>query len=98
MLIGVIFWNRLPDVMATHFGANNEANGYSSKPFAVFVLPLFLLVIHWLCAFVTARDPRKQNISPKMYTLVLWIAPIISLIIAAIEYPVNLGYQMDIAF
>ena len=98
MLNGVILWSRQPDVMATHFGANNEVNGYSGKAFAVFGLPVFLLAVHWLCAFVTARDPRKKNISPKMYTLVLWIAPIISLIVAAIVYPVNLGYQMDITF
>ena len=43
ILIGVFFWNRLPDVMATHFGANNEANGFTSKAFAVFGLPLILL-------------------------------------------------------
>ena len=24
ILIGVFLWNRLPDVMATHFGINNE--------------------------------------------------------------------------
>lgn len=98
ILIGVIYWNRLPDVMATHFGTNNEANGFSSKAFAVFGIPVFLLAMLWLGAFVTARDPRKQNISPKMFTLVLWIVPVISLIVAAIQYPVNLGYQMDITF
>ncbi|MBQ1477535.1 MAG: SdpI family protein [Erysipelotrichaceae bacterium] len=98
VLIGVIYWNRLPDVMATHFGTNNEANGFSSKAFAVFGIPAFLLAVLWLGAFVTARDPRKQNISPKMFTLVLWIVPVISLIVAAIQYPVNLGYQMNITF
>ena len=36
VLIGIICWDRLPDVMATHFGMNNEANGFSSKVFAVF--------------------------------------------------------------
>ena len=75
VLIGVIFWNRLPDVMATHFGMNNAANGFSNKAVAVFGLPVFLLVVHWLCAFATACDPKKQNISSKMYRLVLWIAP-----------------------
>ena len=43
VLIGVIFWNRLPDVMATHFGMNNAANGFSNKAMAVFGLPAFLL-------------------------------------------------------
>ena len=98
VLIGIICWNRLPDVMATHFGTNNEANGFSNKVFAVFGLPLVLLAVLWVGAFVTAHDPKRQNISPKMFSLMLWIAPAISLVVAATVYPVNLGYVLDIAF
>ena len=98
ILIGVYFWNRLPDVMATHFGTDNQANGFSSKAVAVFGIPLLCLAILWGGAAVTANDPRKQNISPKMFTLALWIAPIVSLVGAAAIYPVNLGYAVDISF
>ena len=98
VLIGVIYWNRLPDVMATHFGTNNEANGFSSKAFAVFGLPAVLLAVLWLGAFVTSNDPKRQNISPKMFSLGLWIAPVVSLVAAATIYPVNLGYELDISF
>ena len=97
-LIGILCWDRLPDVMATHFGINNEADGFSSKAFAVFGLPAVLLAILWLVAFVTSNDPKRQNISPKMFTLGLWIAPVLSLVIAATMYPVNLGYAVDIPF
>jgi uncharacterized membrane protein len=96
IFVGVYFWNRLPDVMATHFGVDNTANGFSSKPFAVFGLPLFCLAIEWVAAFVTSHDPRRKNISPKMFTLVLWIVPIISMFCAVIMYPANLGYELDI--
>ena len=98
VLIGIICWNRLPEVMATHFGFNNEANGFSSKAFAVFGLPMVLLAVLWVGAFVTANDPKRQNISPKMFSLMLWIAPVISLVAATTIYPVNLGYELDIAF
>ena len=98
VLIGIICWNRLPDVMATHFGMNNEVTGFSSKAFAVFGLPLILLAVLWVGAFVTAHDPKRQNISPKMFSLMLWIAPVISLVAATTIYPVNLGYELDIAF
>ena len=98
ILIGVFFWNRLPDVMATHFGANNEANGFTSKAFAVFGLPLILLAAEWFGALATSHDPKKQNISPKMFAFVLWIVPVVSLIGAATIYPYNLGYQIDITF
>lgn len=98
ILVGVFFWNRLPDVMATHFGTNNEANGFTSKAFAVFGLPLILLAVEWFGALVTSHDPKKQNISPKMFAFVLWIIPVVSLLGAATIYPYNLGYQMDITF
>ena len=98
VLIGIICWNRLPDVMATHFGMNNEANGFSSKAFAVFGIPAILLAVLWLGAFVTSNDPKRQNISPKMFSLTVWIAPVTSLVVAAILYPVNLGYELDITF
>ena len=98
VLIGIICWNRLPDVMATHFGMNNEANGFSSKAFAVFGIPAILLAVLWFGAFVTSHDPKRQNISPKMFSLVVWIAPVTSLVVAAILYPVNLGYALDITY
>lgn len=98
ILAGVFLWNRLPDVMATHFGPEGEANGFSSKAFAVFGMPLFCLAMLWVAAFVTANDPRKQNIGPKMFGLVLWIVPIVSVVAAVMVYPFNLGYNVNVPF
>ncbi|MBO5565393.1 MAG: SdpI family protein [Lachnospiraceae bacterium] len=98
ILIGILYWDRLPDSMATHFGMDNQANGYSGKVFAIFGLPLLLLVAQWFCAFLTANDPRRKNISSKMFTLVLWIIPVVSLLSAATMYPYNLGMRPDITF
>lgn len=98
ILIGIFFWNRLPDEMATHFGRGNEADGFSSKAFAVIGLPLMLLAIEWIGAVVTAHDPKKQNISPKMFSIILWIVPVVSLAGAAMTYSYNLGYQTDASF
>ncbi len=97
VLVGLFFWDRLPDQMATHFGAGYRPDGYSSKAFAVFGLPLFLLAMHWFAAFVTTRDPKRQNISPKLFALVLWIVPAVSLICAAAIYAYNLGYEADLS-
>jgi len=79
IVVGLLMWNQLPAEMATHFGENGEPNGWSSKEFAVFGLPLFLLAVHWFCAFFTGVDPKKENISNKMMTLVLWICPVFSI-------------------
>ena len=41
IVIGLLLWNKLPDVMATHWGVNNQADGFSSKTFAVFQRSIF---------------------------------------------------------
>lgn len=98
ILIGIFLWNRLPDTMVTHIGNDNVANGFSSKAAAVFGLPLFCLAIHWLGIFITTHDPKKQNIDPKMFRIVIWAVPVISMFVAATMYPYNLGYDVNAAF
>ena len=97
ILMGVALWEQLPDQIATHFDVNGVADGWSSKPFAVFCLPFFLLVVHLLCTFGTAADPRKQNISGKMLRLVLWVCPVISVITNGSVYLIALGKDIDIS-
>ena len=41
--IGLFLWNKLPEQVATHWDFNGVPNGWSSKEFAVFGLPLFLI-------------------------------------------------------
>ena len=92
ILAGVILWNQLPDPMPTHWNAAGEVDGWSSKPFAIFGLPLILVAVQWLCMLGTAADPKKNNHSEKIMHLVLWIIPIISVVLFTITYLTALGY------
>ena len=94
ILAGIILWNQLPAQMPTHWNAAGEVDGWSSKPFAVFGLPLIILAAQWLCVVGTSADPKKQNHSEKVLHLVLWIIPVISVVMGAVTYSVALG--MDI--
>ena len=40
VLAGVILWNQLPEQIPSHWNAVGEVDGWSSKPFAVFGMPL----------------------------------------------------------
>lgn len=95
MVVGLILWSRLPDSIPTHFGIGGEADGWSSKAFAVFGMPAFLLGIHLVCAFVTRHDPRGKNISDLMWTLVLWICPAIGLYVTVLTYGTALGLELN---
>lgn len=96
ILAGLILWDKLPDQIATHFNANGAADGFSSKAFSVFGLPVFLAVLHWVCTVATSADPKKKNHSDKMLTLVLWICPLISLLCSALIYTYSMGINVDI--
>lgn len=52
VLLGCFFWSQLPKTIATHFDLSGQANGFSSRLFAVFGLPFFLLLLHWFCLFL----------------------------------------------
>ncbi len=97
ILIGLVLWQRLPDEIPTHFGADGKADDYSSKEFAVFGLPAFLLAIHWLCILGTSADPKKQNIPGKMLGIVLWICPVISMVVCSGCYAYAMGVDINIS-
>lgn len=96
VLVGLICWNQLPDKMATHFGSNNEPNGWSSKEFTVFGLPCMMVLLQIFCFFVTINDPKKRNISEKFFTVILWVVPVASLIVSLATYGYALGVSIDI--
>lgn len=102
LFAGLLLWNQLPNTIATHFGADNTADGWSSKPFTVFAIPLFLLAIHLVCLFATFHDPKKENIGRKLLSILFWMVPTISCITSfviygiALELPLNPGMIVNL--
>ena len=94
VLAGVILWNQLPEQMPTHWNAAGEIDGWSSKPFAVFGLPLLMLAIHWVCVLGTSADPKKDNHAGKVLHLVLWIVPVLSVVLHTVTYAAALGKEV----
>ena len=97
LFVGLILWNRLPDTVATHWDFNGEANGWSSKAFAVLGLPCLLTVIHLFTVGVTLNDPKKKNIHRKMLTLVFWIIPVVSLIVNGMVFLTALQIEVNVS-
>ena len=92
ILAGIFLWNQLPDPMPSHWNASGEIDGWSSKPFTIFGLPLILLAAQWLCVLGTAADPKKNNHPEKILHLVLWIIPVLSVAMHTFVYLIALGH------
>ena len=94
---GVILWDRLPDRIATHFGFNNEPDGWTGKGFTVFGMPLVLLFLHVVALAVSsAENGQMRNLHGKAKYLFWWIVPAVSLLMSAICYGYALGMAMNI--
>jgi uncharacterized membrane protein len=96
VLVGLLLWNQLPEEMATHWGVNNEPDGWSSRGMAVFGLPAFLLAIHWAGMLITNADPKSKDMNPKAMGMIYWICPVISLVCCGMVYANALGVKLDI--
>ncbi|MFO7586250.1 MAG: DUF1648 domain-containing protein [Anaerolineales bacterium] len=59
---GMILWNQLPDPMPSHWNAAGEVDGYTSKFWGIWLMPLITLGIALLLAGVPYIDPLKANI------------------------------------
>ena len=96
ILVGVILWNQLPEQIPSHWGLNGEVDGWSSKPFAVFGMPLMMLAFQWICALGTGADPKKANHPEKVLHLVLWIIPVLNTVLSVLTYAAALGKEVRV--
>ena len=96
ILAGIILWNQLPEQIPSHWNASGEVDGWSSKPFAVFGMPLILLAFQWLCVIATGADPKKQNHGSKILSLVFWIIPVMNVLLSTLTYCAAMGKQVRV--
>lgn len=96
IVIGLIFWEQLPAEIATHWGTDNQPNGWSSKSMAVFGIPSIIAALHIFCLIMTFADPKKNNIGKKAIGIVYWILPATSLLVMGSTYVYALGMKINI--
>ena len=96
MLAGIILWKQLPEQIPMHWNIAGEVDGWGSKAFAVFGMPMILLAVQWLGTIVMAADPKRAGHSGKMLQLFFWLIPLLSLIVNALTYTTALGVKIPI--
>lgn len=97
IIAGLLLWDQLPERMATHFTSDGTANGWSHRGFVVFGLPIMLVMLQVLCMGVTLADPKKRNINDRLFNLILWLMPVISVVAHLHIYAFSLGYQTNVS-
>ena len=73
--LGLLLWDKFPETMTVHWSITGQADGFASVPFAVFVPPLLLLAVHWICILATSLDKGNKNRNQKLQKIVLGNSP-----------------------
>jgi len=61
--LGIYFYPQMPDKMASHWNIKGEADGYMSKFWGLFLMPIILLGLFLLFILIPKIDPLKENIA-----------------------------------
>lgn len=96
-LIGLYFYSQLPSTLATHWGINGEANGFSSKIFGLFFIPILSILMLALFSVLPKTDPYRKNFNQFSQYYENFILIVISFLfyihIATLIW--NLGYRFN---
>ena len=93
-LAGLLLWNRLPEQMASHWNINDQVDGYISRFWGVFMLPLISLGMFLLFLVIPNIDPLKANIAQfrEAFNLFITLITGFMLYLYALTLLWNLGY------
>lgn len=96
IIFGLIFYNSLPENIAIHWGIDNNANGYFSKPAFVFGMPIIMVALQVFLSIVSDLSDKNPEANKKAVTVYKWIIPIITIVMYIVTIAIALGNDLDI--
>ncbi|MBR5292966.1 MAG: SdpI family protein [Clostridia bacterium] len=102
MILGAVLYDRLPDVVATHWGFNGQPDGWSAKWMACFGIPGFMAAMNLIISvamdisMATESGDKLNGTSKVVVNISRWIVPVLSIIIVPMMLFYELGYEMNV--
>jgi uncharacterized membrane protein len=97
LIAGLILYAQLPDPMPSHWNAAGEVDGYMSKFWGIFLMPIITVALVPLFLVIPHIDPLKANIA-KFRGVFNWFVVIFvvyMLFVYALTLAAALGFQFN---
>lgn len=62
-VVALVFYPRMPEIMVSHWGIYGQPDGFSSRGFGLFFMPILFLFMYLLFLILPKTDPYKKNFS-----------------------------------
>ncbi len=95
--IGIYFYPQLPDKLASHWNAEGLVDGYMTKFWALFLMPMIALAGFLLFIALPKLDPLKENIEKfrKQYDTFIVMFTLFLLYLYILTLLFNLGFYFN---
>jgi len=100
LVVGLILYAQLPDPMPSHWNAAGEIDGYMSKFWGVFLMPIITIALVPLFLVIPHIDPLKANIA-KFRGVFNWFIVafvVYMLFVYGLTMAAALGYQFNMTY
>lgn len=96
IILGILFYNQLPEQVAIHFDIENNPNSYISKVVFIFGIPILMTLFQIFACIVNDLQDKNKEANKKATTIFKWIIPIITITMYCITISFALGNSLDI--
>ena len=95
---GIVFYDKLPNPVPTHFDNNGHPNGYTSKPMGAFILPIILAPVGLLLSVLPAISPRGYGMQSfgRVFEIISVSVLGIVFILGLIAFFEGLGWRLSV--
>lgn len=96
IILGVAFYNELPEKVAIHFDINNNPDNYWSKEAFVFFMPIMMVAIQIFACIISDLKDKNKEANKKAIRMYKWIIPSMTVVLYIVTLLYSLNYNIDI--
>ncbi len=96
IIYGSFFYNKLPEMLPTHFNFQGDIDKYSTKFSVIYIQPLILSIITLFMYIMTKLDPRKISTNNKALVISFFIFPLVSNLMVVLSITKGFGYSYSV--
>jgi len=96
-LIGIFSYQFLPEKIASHWNSKGEVDGYMSKFWGLFLIPIISIFLYLLFLLVPKIDPLKRNIEKfrEYYDYLILVIFLFLFYVFLLTILANFGYKFN---
>ena len=100
VILSVYFYQHFPARVPIHWNVAGEVDGFGSRAFGAFLLPVILVAIYFLFSVLSKIDPRKERYAEfaKVYSIIKTAIMFVLFIVYIITALNSIGYAVSVSF